>query len=333
MNINLRKKELIKTIDLNIKYLKQIKNNSQEELHKSLVTLLTRIDKARFTYLYTKLKYIIVSSFNTELNNNYLHNLELKLVKLQEEFLKATDPRTIEEEKSYLSYWFSKVLENHSLDKLINNLKREREEIRLNRISKKTLYDLGTLEEIDAYERKKHYESDMSLINKGLIKYQISLGYLSTPKEINKFIRELRTNFFNLIKENKRVSLEDTNALYNKAYEITANKFNTEPVTKLSMTRMLNYLQKNNKISIDDNSKTITDSTEQYQEYYKECMRLFTSVLANISYIDIEELERLFNICCRNIAEEMNYTPERPISLRKVLPKSLKKAKQMKKQK
>ena len=330
MNINLRKKELIKTIDENIKYLKQIKNNSQEELHKSLITLLTRIDKVRFTYLYTKLKYIIVSSFNTELNNNYLADLKLKLAKLQEEFLKVTDTKTIEEEKAYLSYWFNKVIENHSLDKLINNLKREREEIRLNRISKKTLYDLGTLEEIDAYERKKHYESDMSLINKGLIKYQISLGYLSTPKEINKFIRELRTNFFNLIKENKRVSLENINALYNKAYEITANKFNTEP--KLSMNRTLSYLKNNNKITINSNNNII-DSTTLYQKYYKECTRLFTSVLANISYIDIEELERLFNICCRNIAEEMNYTPERPISLRKVLPKSLKKAKQMKKQK
>ncbi len=331
MNIKLRKDELIKSLDLNIKYLKQIKDTSKDELHKSLITLLTKIDKIRFTYLYTKLKYIIVSSFNTELNNNYLKYLELKLAKLQEEFIKSTDTKTIEEEKAYLSYWFSKVLENHALNKLINNLKLERDEIIINRISKKTLYDVGTLEEIDFYERKKYYEIDVALINKGLTNYQISLGYLSTPQDINKFIRELRTNFFNLIKENKSVSLEDINILYNKAYEITTEKFNTEPVTKLSMNRTLSYLKRNNKITIDSDNNVI-DSTALYQKYYKECIHLFTGVLANISYIDIEEVERLFNICCNNIAEEMNYHPERPISLKKVLPKSLKKVHKMKKQ-
>ena len=331
MNIKLRKDELIKSLDLNIKYLKQIKATSKEELHKSLITLLTRIDKVRFTYLYTKLKYIIASSFNTELNNNYLTDLELKLAKLQEEFIKVTDAKTGEEEKAYLSYWFSKVMENHSLDKLINTLKLERDEIRLNKVSKRTLYDVGTLEEIDAYERKKHYDTDMALINKGLTKYQISLGYLSTPKEINKFIRELRTNFFNLIKQNKSVSLDNINILYNTAYEMTIKKFNTEPVTKLSMSRMLSYLRRNNKITIDSNNNII-ETSALYQKYYNECMYLFTNVLANISYIDIEEVERLFNICCRNIGEEMNYTPERPISLKKVLPKSLKKVHEMKKQ-
>ena len=75
MNINLRKDELIKCIDGNIKYLKQIRSTTRNELHKSLITLLTRIDKVRFTYLYTKLKYAIVSSFNTELNNNYLKRI------------------------------------------------------------------------------------------------------------------------------------------------------------------------------------------------------------------------------------------------------------------
>ena len=331
MNIKLRKDELIKSLDLNIKYLKEIKDASKDELHKSLMTLLTRIDKVRFTYLYTKLKYIIVSSFNTELNNNYLADLKLKLAELQEEFIKVTDTKTIEEEKAYLSYWFSKVIENHSLDKIINTLKLERDEIRLNKISKKTLYDVGTLEEIDAYERKKHYDTDMALINKGLTKYQISLGYLSNPKEINKFIRELRTNFFNLIKQNKNVSLDNISILYNAAYETTIKKFNAEPVTKLSMSRMLSYLKRNNKITIDSNNNII-DSTSLYNEYYNECMHLFTGVLANISYIDIEEVERLFNICCRNIAEELNYTPERPIPLKKVLPKSLKRAREMKKQ-
>ena len=333
MNINLRKDELIKNIDENIKYLKQIRNTSRNELKKSLITLLTRIDKVRFNYLYTKLKYIIVASFNRELNNNYLNDLELKLGKLQKEFIEVTNPKVIEEEKSYFAYWFNKVLENISINKLINHLTLEKEEIILNKIHEKTLYNLGTLEEIDYYERNKYNKTDNALINKGMINYKISLGYLASSQEINEFVRELRNNFLTLIKNNKSVSFDNINNIYDIAYKTTTAKFNTEPAIKLSLKRMLAYLQKNNMILIDNDSETIFYSRDLYQQYYKECTYIFSSIIKRISYVDVDELERLFNICCSHVAEEMNYYPDKPISLKKVFPKMLKNVQENKMQK
>ena len=39
---------------------------------------------------------------------------------------------------------------------------------------------------------------------------------------------------------------------------------------------------------------------------------------------DIDEIERIFNVCCNAVSEEMNYYPEYPLSLKRMLPKTLK---------
>ena len=329
MNINLRKDELIKEIDLNIKYLQKNRNNALIEYKKCLITILTTIDKSHYKYIKAKIKYIIGYLFSNDLTNNYLEILHDEVINSQEYFLLNNTKKTKETEKAYLSYWLNQI---NNYNKKIAYLKCQRKELKENILTKKNIYELGTLDEIDYYEKNKYKEIDTSLVNKGLIKYKIEVGYLANPKDVKEFIRELRNNFYYIIKNSNNISTDNISIIYNIAYQRTLEKFEIEPVIKPSMTHMLEYLQKNNKIIIDSDKNTIKDCTLLYQKYYNECFYLFTGVMSNIKYIDIDEVERMFNFCCNTISEEMNYYPEKPISLKKVLPKMVKRVQENKMQ-
>ncbi len=324
MNINFNKKEIIKNIDLNIKYLEENKHASLKELNKCLITILTAIDKPRIKYLYTKIKYLIACVFNDELTNNYLEILKDELVALQNEFLVSSTKQVREEEKAYFSYWLNQI---STYSKLIAYLKIQRKEIKQGFLKEKNLYELGTLEEIDAYARNKYQKQDNFSINKSLNRYKIEEGYLASNKEINDFIKELRNNFLYLISKNNHVTLDNIESIYEAAYQITIKKYETEPFIKPSMKHMLKYLRKNNQILINENTKTVTDSSALYKKYTHECFDLFSSLIKKIKYIDIDEVERLFNVCCNAVSEEMNYYPEKNPSLKRMLPKSIKKNK------
>ena len=321
MNINFNKNEIIKNLDLNIKYLEKNKKDAINELNKCLITLLTSIDKPRLKYLFAKIKYLLACLFNDELTNNYIEILKKELLKLQQEFLVSSTKQVREEEKAYLSYWYKQI---SLYTKQIAHLKLQRKELESGILYEKNLYELGTLEEIDTYKRNKYQKEDNLLINKGLIKYKIKEGYLGNSKDIKDFIKELRHNFLYLISKNNHITLDNVESVYNIAYQMTVRKYETEPVVKPSMKHMLKYLRKHNQILINENTQIITDISELDKKYTQECFDLFSHLMQKLNYIDIDEIARIFQVCCNAVSEEMNYYPEKPLSLKRMLPKTLK---------
>ncbi len=215
----------------------------------------------------------------------------------------------------------------------LGNLIKEKYELSGENITEKTFYDIATLEEIDTYDKVKYQEEDSKLINKGLRQYKKGEGYLVDQEDIKDFIKELRNNFYTLIKMNNNITLDNIEYIFNAAYEMTIQKYETEPIVKPSMVHMLNYLRRHNQILIDAEDKSIMDSSKLYKEYVGKCFILFTKVMEQVTYIDIEEIEKLFKRVCVNVALEMNYFPEKPLALRKVLPRSLKIVQEKKMQK
>ena len=347
MNINARKEDIITNLNDTISMLKNQKNTAINEISKSISTLNKivfsgKIEKDFSKYFITKIKYIIIhlnlaylnlfNSNNKTLTTIYhMHNIENEINELSilNNITTMDYNHQITSEKAYLAYWIKKFSENYqeyrNLSKQIKNLENKKKELLNDDLSESTFFDLATLEEIDIYNKFRYQKKDKQKETKGLNKYLKKEGYLTNPKDIQNFISYLRNYLFKLITITPNVTDKNILKVYEIAYQETINVFQSEPLTKPSINKTLNYLILNDKIRYNPSDGRIINCTKIKEKYNKDLNNLFIHAFIEfVSYIDYDEIKNIYTKCCEVVSNNTHFYPQRPLSLNKTMHNALK---------